>query len=201
MHLYRKGQSRRGPAFRVPFHALLVNKCHSLIEKYLVCDGIGSPNPRLGPGYLEAWSRRNLRTRIELYIPPPRKANKEQGIQFHLAIRNFVAWVFRRSVVGENLGTALIDLLGSMEEFRCEGENNVDDLIGYMDEEGYLDMKNRPIHALAMLHLAEHYQLRDLYIDAFTHCSGMSDRLFAIPEYQVSIPRRIWSCGANSAPR
>ncbi len=84
----------------------------------------------------------------------------------------------------------------SMEDFRCAGENNLDDLISYMDEEGYLDMRNQPVHALAMLHLAEYYQLRELFIDAFAHCAGMNDQLFQVPEYQVRIPSAPSPCGS-----
>lgn len=47
-------------------------------------------------------------------------------------------------------------------------------------------MRNQPHFALAILHLAEFFHLRDLYIDAFSHCTGMCDRLFLSPEYQVS---------------
>lgn len=61
------------------------------------------------------------------------------------------------------------------------------DLISYLDEEGYLDMRNQPIHALAILHFAEYFQCKPLYIDAFTHCTGMSDQLFLVPEYQVRL--------------
>lgn len=185
VHLYRKGQSRRGPSFKVPFRALLAAKCHPLIERYVVWDANERPPANMRPESLELWSQRNPMTRVELYIPPPRKVNLEEGVRYHLAVRNFLAWIFRRSVVGEHLGTALIGLFESMQAFRCSGEANEEDLIEYMDEEGYLDMRNQPVHALAVLHLAEHFELRDPYIDAFVHCAGMNDQLFQVPEYQV----------------
>ena len=53
-------------------------------------------------------------------------------------------------------------------------------------KEGYLNFQCQPTHALAVLHLAEVLHFRDLYIDAFAHCCGMSDQLFLGPEYQVS---------------
>jgi len=123
--------------------------------------------------------------KVELYIPPPPMANKDESRRYHIATRNFFAWVLRRSMVGEHLGSTLINLLTSMGEFRCPGANNMDDLLSYLDEEGYLEICNQPIHALGILHFAEHLQLRDLYIHAFTHCVGMCDHLFAIHEYQV----------------
>jgi hypothetical protein len=114
-------------------------------------------------------------------------ADKKQMLDFYLAMRNLFAWVCRRSMVGEHLGGALIALLYSMHEFRSPGVDNVEDVMSYLEHEGYLDMANQPIHALAMVHLAEYYQLRDLYINAFAHCAGMADCLYGLAEYQVCV--------------
>lgn len=114
-------------------------------------------------------------------------ADKRQMLDFYLAIRNLFAWMFRKPVVGEHLGSALITLMDSMREFRSPDVDNVEDIMRYLEEEGYLDMANQPMHALAMVHLAEYYKLRDLYISAFAHCAGMSDCLYALPEYQVCL--------------
>lgn len=113
-------------------------------------------------------------------------SDRKQALDFHLAMRNLFAWICRRSVVGQLLGGALVELMNSMLEFRSPGVDNVGDLISYLDEEGYLDMANQPIHGLAMLHLGEFFQIRGLYIDAFAHCAGMGDCLHMLPEYQVS---------------
>lgn len=96
-------------------------------------------------------------------------------------------------MVGEHLGIALIELLNIMREFRSDDVDNVADLQAYLIEEGYLNLRAQPTHSLAVLHLAEEFQLRDLYIDAFAHCCGMSDRLFLSPEYQLisSATRRL----------
>lgn len=125
-------------------------------------------------------------SRIELFIPAPPRSTKQQAYQYHLATRNFIAYVFRRSMVGQNLGSALVTLMHSMHSFRSKNSDNVPDLMDYLDEEGYLNFRNHPVHALAVLHLAETFQLRDLYINAFAHCCGMSDQLFNVSEYQVS---------------
>ncbi|KAL1863881.1 hypothetical protein Daus18300_008030 [Diaporthe australafricana] len=78
-----------------------------------------------------------------------------------------------------------------MHEFRDAGVDNKRDLLGYLDEEGYLDTRHQPNHALAILHVAENFELRDLYIDAFTHCVGMSERLYRSPEYsRISVVSR-----------
>jgi hypothetical protein len=122
---------------------------------------------------------------IELYIPAPAMADKSQAFAYHVATRNFFAWVFQKSMVGEHLGTALVGLLHSMHEFRTEGSSNIDELISYLDEEGYLGFTNQTNHALAILHLAETFEITDLYLKAFAHCTGMSDRLYTSEEYEV----------------
>lgn len=88
-------------------------------------------------------------------------------------------------MVGENLGAALITLVHSMHQFRLRDVDNVQDLMGYLDEEGYLNLRSNPAHAIAILHLSEVFRLRSLYINAFAHCCGMSDQLPTVPEYQV----------------
>ncbi|XXH05157.1 hypothetical protein Hte_011582 [Hypoxylon texense] len=183
IHLYGQGQSRRGPAFKVPFSRLLEANCFPLIDRFMTRN-ITRPT---GHGQTDNGDAAR-RSRIELFIPAPPRSNKQQAYKYHLATRNFIAYVFRRSMVGENLGGALITLMHSMHEFRSKNADNVQDLMDYMDEEGYLNFRNHPIHALAVLHLAETFQLRDIYIDAFAHCCGMSDQLFTVLEYQHVSP-------------
>lgn len=91
-------------------------------------------------------------------------------------------------MVGEHLGATLIRLLHTMTELRCLGVNNEEDLLSYADEEGYLEMCNQPAHALGVLHFAEYCQNRRLYVEAFTHCTGMFEELYTVPEYQASDP-------------
>ena len=74
-----------------------------------------------------------------------------------------------------------------MIELRSEGEDSVQDLLDYMDEEGYADMRNSPNHALGVLFFAEHFRFKDLWIDAFSHCTGMHERLAASPGFDVSL--------------
>ncbi|KAL6870141.1 hypothetical protein ACO1O0_001477 [Amphichorda felina] len=179
VHLYAKGQSTRGPSFKLPFKELLHKKCFPLIERFLVTEG---PAPRT-PRQLEIWGTDPKRT-VDLYIPPPAMADKEQAYVYHVATRNFFAWVLRRSVVGEHLGQALVGLLYSMHEFRADVKDNVKDMMDYMDEEGYLDLVNQPNHAVGMLYLAEKFQMKDIYIRAFAHCVGMGSKLLTSLEYQ-----------------
>ncbi|EGU78576.1 hypothetical protein FOXB_10896 [Fusarium oxysporum f. sp. conglutinans Fo5176] len=91
-------------------------------------------------------------------------------------------------MVGYSLGGALIGLLHSMHEFRSGVDDNVSDMMEYFNEEGYLDMANQPNHALAILQLAECFQMKELYIRAFAHCVGMSENLFENPGFQELSP-------------
>ncbi|KAB5569973.1 hypothetical protein GE09DRAFT_692196 [Coniochaeta sp. 2T2.1] len=190
VHLYGKGQSRRGPAFRVPLSTLLEANCHPLLNRYLARNvpGLRSPYPAR-----DSCNGSDMEGRVDLYISPPPMADRKQLLNFYLSVRNLFAWICRRSLVGEHLGSALIALKYSMQEYRSPGTDNVEDILSYCEDEGYLDLGNQPIHALAMVHLAEHYQLRDLYINAFAHCAGMGDCLYTLPEYQAisSITRKL----------
>ncbi len=76
-------------------------------------------------------------------------------------------------------------LLNSMNEFRSPGEDNVQAIMDYMDEEGYAEMRNQPDHALAILFFAEHFHFKDLWVDAFAHCTGMNERLISCPGFEV----------------
>lgn len=112
-------------------------------------------------------------------------ANQEQAFAYNISTRNFFAWVFGKPVVGKHLGLALVALLHSMHEFLSGAKDNVGDFMTYMEDQGYLDIANKPNHALAVLYVAESFQFNDLYIRAFAHCVGMSDQLYACSEYEV----------------
>lgn len=173
VHLYEKGQSRRGAAFKVPLGDILAAQSSPLVAKFVdrtLSEGAAYQNGQ-----------------VDLYIPAPAAASRSEALQYHIATRNFFAWIMRRSLVGEQLGGAIIGLLHSMDEFRDHEADNFQDLLDYLDEEGYLDFRNQPEHAVALLHVAEVFQIRDLYIDAFAHCVGMSERLHKCPELSVSV--------------
>ncbi|KAI0180084.1 hypothetical protein GGR52DRAFT_578523 [Hypoxylon sp. FL1284] len=183
IHLYGHGQSRRGPAFKVPFSRLLETNCFPLMDRFMA-RRITKPAEYIQDDYSGAARQ----SRIEIFIPAPPQLNKQESYEYHLAVRNFIAYVFRISMVGKDLGVTLVTLMHSMHEFRSKKADNVQDLTDYLDEEGYLNFKNHPIHALAVLRLAETFQLRGLYINAFSHCCGMSEQLLTVPEYELVSP-------------
>ncbi|KAI1354619.1 hypothetical protein F5Y01DRAFT_255654 [Xylaria sp. FL0043] len=175
VHLHAEGQSRRGASFKVQYSTLVEANFQPLIHRFL-------SRTRTEPA---RYPEHTVKGQIELFIPSPPIIDKRHSYNYHLATRNLFAFIFGRSMVGECLGTTLITLMRSLYRFRTSNVDNVQDLITYMDEEGYLDLNNQPTYALATLHLAEVFQLRDLYINAFAHCCGMSARLFLAPEYQL----------------
>ncbi|KAK2598072.1 hypothetical protein QQS21_005783 [Conoideocrella luteorostrata] len=197
LHDYNDDQKRRHPertvAFKLPFSLLLATKCCALIERCQVnfSTDVGSRPPR-GPSEIQKWCRSNPKQTVELFIPAPQNANERQIRRHQLLMRNFFAWVLRRSLVGETLGDALVGLLECMHEFRSgEAIDNVADLSHFLDEEGYLCLAGQPDHALAILRLAETFHLKDLYLQALTHCVGMSDMLPRKLEFQhVSLATR-----------
>jgi hypothetical protein len=181
IHLYPKGHSHLGPAFKVPMHQMLAAQCHPLIERFYI---------PLDDASMATWTEEqfwdNIKRQkvVELYIPPPPGSDATGSLSYHLATRNFLAWVFRQSLVGDDLGSAMVNLMHSMAEFRSLGAENVQDLLNYLEEQGYLEMADHPDYALAVLRLAETFQFEGLYIQAYAHCVGMNDRLHLSQEYQ-----------------
>lgn len=131
-------------------------------------------------------------TKYEIYIPAPDSLERgQEAYLYHTATRNFFAWAFGKPLVGSHLGGALVGLLNSINEFRSIGEDNVQDVMDYMDDQGYADCRNTPDHALAILFFADHFHYHDLWIDAFAHCTGMHERLPSSAGFEVrpSAPR------------
>lgn len=72
-----------------------------------------------------------------------------------------------------------------MNEFRSPNVDNITDVLEYMEDSGYADLRNCPDHALALLYFAEHFQFDKIYLDAFAHAVGMYEDVFSSPEYEV----------------
>ncbi|KAM4057196.1 choriogenin Hminor [Hirsutella rhossiliensis] len=180
VYLHCHGRPQKTPSFKIPFSALLAAGCHPFVARFLVTD---DHRPRTADE-IERWYRQNAGRNVELYVPPPSTSDRKRVADHHLATRNLLAWATRGSLVGKHLGTALVTLFRSMHELRSPVADSVRDLVDYLDEKGYLSMTNLPHRALALLTLAETFQLRELYIRAFVHCVGMRERLGANSEYQ-----------------
>ncbi|KAI0118694.1 hypothetical protein GGR51DRAFT_129775 [Nemania sp. FL0031] len=186
VHLHSEGQSRRGPAFRVPYSVLLEASCQVLIDKFVsrarssASEVDGCENTRIA-----SCPKGTARDRIELFIPAPSELDKRRSYDYHLATRNLFAFVFQRPMVGECLGITLITLMTSLQQSRTSDANNIQDLMNYIEGEGYSNMGGQPTYALAMLQLAETFQIRDLYIEAFAHCCGIGNQIILASEYHL----------------
>ena len=165
--------------------ALLAAKCRPLLDRFMAHDFAESSLSDLGSSEDGGYFGQPTSHKYEIHVPPPPTAERGQTFLYHMATRNFFAWIFGKSLVGTHLGGALVGLLNSMIEFRSAGEESVQDLLDYMDEEGYADMRSSPDHALAVLFFAEHFCFKDLWIDAFAHCTGMHGKLAASPGFEV----------------
>ena len=121
-----------------------------------------------------------------MYIPAPSHLSRDEAFRYHLTTRNFFAWLYERPLVGDRLGEALIALLERMNEYRPNQDENQEDLLVFIDGQEYSDFRECPDHALAVLHFAEKFELRDLWTDAFVHCAGMNNDLSSSAEFDVS---------------
>jgi hypothetical protein len=122
----------------------------------------------------------------ELYVPAPSHLSREDAFRYHITTRNLFARMYDLPMVGDRLGEALVSLLERMNIFRRNQKQNEDDMLAYLDSQDYLDFRDCPDHALALLKYAEACQNRDLWTDAFVHCVGMYDDLTLSVEFEVS---------------
>ncbi|KAK2758667.1 hypothetical protein FQN54_003357 [Arachnomyces sp. PD_36] len=90
-----------------------------------------------------------------------------------------------KPIAGAHLGQALIDLLERLNGYRSNEEVNLRDVLRYMKDMGYLDFRKCSDHALAILQFSEHFQMADLWADAFAHCIGMMEILRDSTEFEV----------------
>jgi len=126
-----------------------------------------------------------LPAKHELYIPAPTHLSREEAFRYHLTTRNFFAWMFEKPVVGDYLGDALIALQKRMNEFRPNEEQNEDDILAYIESQGYTDFRDCCDHALGVLQFAEKLEITELWTDAFVHCAGMWEHLDTSGEFGV----------------
>lgn len=184
IHFYEQGQSRRGASLRLSFAEIESSGCQPLLQRAAVYPVSKTPSPTSSDGE-SSNEHPPHRIHHELYIPAPSHLSREEAFQYHLTTRNFFAWMFEKPLVGGRLGEALAALLERMNEYRPNEEENQDDIMAYIDGQGYSDFRDCPDHALAVLQFAERFELRELWTDAFVHCAGMNNELAASAEFEV----------------
>ncbi|OJD35413.1 uncharacterized protein BKCO1_170001 [Diplodia corticola] len=181
VHLYERGYSRRGPSFCVPMEALKHAACGNL---FTLCFAHTVSRSQVPASQLSAL-RDAPAQMYELYIPAPEGFMREEAFQWHQTTRNFFAFLFRKPLVGTHLGGAFVDLQERLHLFRsAQPKENQAAFMEYAEEVGYLNFTHRPDNALAMLYYSEHYETKDLWIDAYAHCVGMNETLFLSSEHE-----------------
>jgi hypothetical protein len=169
VHLYAKGHSKRGPAFRVPFQAIYDNKFSAILS---LCFAQRSDSPH----------NANV---CELYVPAPDECAKDAAFRWHLTTRNFFAFLFGKPLVGTQFGRTLIDLQERIQLFRPGDSDNRKELLRYLEQSRYLDLAHCPDYSLGLLQYAENYHFKELWIDSFAHCVGMNKILSESAEFPV----------------
>lgn len=185
VHLHAEGRSRRGPSFRLPMAQIACS--NDVIMNCGSQSGADSPcstdlSSSSDGGYFQ--DRSNLQTH-ELYIPAPTEMSPDEAFRYHLTTRNVFAGISGKPIVGFHLSQALIDLLERMNTFSSTEEDDLGEILDYMDEQGYLDFRESPDYALAVLNFAEHFEIPGLWTNAFAHCAGMNNRLVGSGEFEV----------------
>ena len=166
--LYARGQSQRGPAFRLPSRKLREAQCLTLLAE----------------AYPTTPVQNSDSTHLELYIPAPTGLLREDALKCHIATRNFFAWLCRRPLVGKHLGAAMKELLASMRAWRDDSVDNIEDVLIYADRMEYSHVEHHPDNALAMLAFAEKARIPHVWIDSFAHCTGMQGDITESTEYE-----------------
>jgi hypothetical protein len=124
----------------------------------------------------------------KIFIPSPKHYLREDSFAWHITTRNFFAFLSDKPLVGSHLGQALVDLQDRLQLFRAADADNIEDLTTYMDKTGYLRFNDCPDNALAVLYYAEHFELHDMWVHAFCHCTRMNDVLGTSLEFEASNP-------------
>ena len=136
VYLYRRGLSRRGPSFRIPYDFLLYSACRPLIEQCLVSTLHSSPYtghcPLHRPGHDQC---------TFLYLHAPSELTREESFAYHVTTRNFFAWLLGRPIVGKNPVSALLDLKARMDIWRDPRTDNFASLFQYVHEQGYGELR------------------------------------------------------------
>lgn len=189
IHLYEQGHSKRGASLRLSSAEIEASNCGSILDRYLRTAVLGTPSSSSDSDThadaQEHCQENGGPAKYDMYIPAPTHLSREEAFRYHLTTRNFFAWMFNRPVVGEHLGDSLISLYEWICEYRPDREANEDDILAYIDRQGYTDFRDCHDHALAILRFSEGLELSELWTDAFVHCVGMWENLDQGNEFDV----------------
>ncbi|KAL8862748.1 MAG: hypothetical protein Q9178_000690, partial [Gyalolechia marmorata] len=187
VHFYAQGHSRRGASLRLSLAAIESSNCGPLLQKYSA--KVNAESPSTASDHSSSSDQDYFNDLLppakhELFIPAPPGLSRDGSFRFHVTTRNFFAWMFEKPLVGERLGDSLLSLLDRMNDFRGDEDENIEDILAYMDSQEYTDFRRCPDHALAILQFAERHELLELWRDSFCHCAGMSNELQSSDEFE-----------------
>ncbi|KAL8761603.1 MAG: hypothetical protein Q9184_002278 [Pyrenodesmia sp. 2 TL-2023] len=187
IHFYAQGKSKRGASLRVSLAAIESSNCGPLLERFGATAYPESPSTASDHSSStdeDYFLDPSPPPKHEFFIPAPAGLSKEGAFCYHITTRNFFAWMFEKPLVGHRLGDSLLSLLERMNEFREDEDQNLEDMLAYLDSQDYTDFHSCPDHALAVLQFAEKHELLELWRDSFCHCVGMSQDLPFSSEYE-----------------
>ncbi|KAJ9500540.1 hypothetical protein H2202_003756 [Exophiala xenobiotica] len=188
VYLREPGQSSRGPAFRIHTDCLKVRGFDSLVDRCVVRNSIHAGAQCVLPNCPGCDPQQSLQ---ELYIPAPYDIGLEETFNHHITTRNFFAWLYNRPLAGRTLGKALVGVKRRMDVYRPDhSSQNTLEVVSYAESQRYLDFRECVDHALSALYMAEELEIEDLWVDAFSHCVGLSHRgLRSSVEYAMISPK------------
>jgi len=211
IHFYERGHSRRGASLRVSLADIESSNCRPLLDRYFTEAAPPTPSSSSESDQVadapEYFDDPAPPAKFELYIPAPKTLSREEALQYHITTRNFFAWMYEKPLVGNRLGDALIALYERMNRFRPDREQNEDNVLAYIDGQGYSDFRDCCDHALAVLRFAEKLEQRELWTDVFVHCAGMWEQLDMSAEFEVGHSLRFvsslslicWQCVSRAS--
>ncbi|KAF2132046.1 hypothetical protein P153DRAFT_285293 [Dothidotthia symphoricarpi CBS 119687] len=162
-------------------------------QSYSDYDRSERPN---SPGLFQRSSHRNPTHEIWFTAPASIKTVQDQRLH-HVAVRNFLAMLHGKPIVGADLFDMLntlqpeiqimYDLESDSQSSITPRERSVQMLTNYLGQHGVNDIRNNVKHALGLLAWSEQdgVKWRQGYLESFVHLAGlMSPHMEALPEFK-----------------
>jgi hypothetical protein len=173
VYLREPGKSSHGPAFRVHKAQLREKGFDRILQKCID----RAPLPGVKCLLTACPGCEKHQPPSEIYMPAPSSVDLDTIFDHHITTRNFFTWLYDLPLAGRTLGQSLIALKDRINFYRPDTHTQTGrEIVSYAESQKYLDFRECVDHALAALALAESLELEDLWVDAFAHCVGMSDR-------------------------
>ncbi|KAI9757721.1 MAG: hypothetical protein M4579_003346 [Chaenotheca gracillima] len=129
-------------------------------------------------------SERDLSPANRVYLPARPYENELENLRYRLGVRNIIAVMLDKPLVGMNLNQIFVDLLERLAPFYNNDAEVSKLLIGYLTRYHMNDVRNDPQSALSILAFCEKKQVGwvEGWREAFVHCVGMHERIYYFGE-------------------